>query len=400
MTEPSDDDDLDPPPDPLPPQRGGTPDPSHIVGRDHLVRMLWAWLLAGESLVITSERRTGKTATLRLLEASAPAGTIVIYRDVEGITSPEKLVESLTADVVGKLGGLAKAKTKMRDWIIRLGGLEVGPVTLPKLTRRDWALHLDELFVHAADHGLTVVILWDEMPWLVDRLAKTQGSAVAIEVLDQLRAVRQSHRSVRFVFTGSIGFHHVLRTLRDGLSHRTAINDMRQVELPDLAQPDATRLAWSLLRGAGLETESTPAVAAAIAAITDGVPWFIHAIVDDLRTRGGTADLEAVETVVDAAILGSGWELSHYIERLAHYYGEDWKLAAATLDAIAVNPQATTAAILQDLHHQQVSIEKDQLLDLLKLLTDDQYLLRLGRSDWGFRYGLVQRAWLALRDLP
>jgi len=42
-----------------------------------------------------------------------------------------------------------------------------------------------------------------------------QNEKTAMEVLDFLRALRQTHSGLRMVITGSIGLHHVLSSLRD-----------------------------------------------------------------------------------------------------------------------------------------------------------------------------------------
>lgn len=386
-------------PSPITPRRGGSSDPDDLVGRDDFVVAVWRWLGNHEHLRVEAEKRVGKTEVLQLVRIAAPDGYAVIFRDVEGITTPERLVECLTQDVIEHLGGLVRVKEKMRGWVTKLGGTEIGPVTLPEISSGDWATHLDTLFEHVADHDLQLVILWDEAPWMIQGIARSSGAEAAVQVLDRLRAVRQHHRNVRWVFTGSIGFHHVLRTLRDGRSHRTAVNDMREVELPELSPEDSARLAWALLLGAGIGVDgSAQSLAKYIAAITQGVPWFIHAIVDDLQGRTQPVSRDDVDAVVDSAILGRGWDLTHYRDRLADYYGEeDEGYVSLILDSIAGAGRVTFDEISGHLAHGTDERSSEALATMLELLVRDHYVRRVDQETWTFRYELVRRAWIELR---
>ncbi len=64
-----------------------------------------------------------------------------------------------------------------------------------------------------------------------------------MELLDTLRALRQSHSHLRMVFTGTIGLHHRLHALKRSGYANDPTNDMDVVEVPPLAAADAQELA-------------------------------------------------------------------------------------------------------------------------------------------------------------
>ena len=66
---------------------GGYIPPQEVIGRDQLIERLWR-ILARQSLVLTAERRTGKTSILRKMEAEPPADMLVVFHELENINTP------------------------------------------------------------------------------------------------------------------------------------------------------------------------------------------------------------------------------------------------------------------------------------------------------------------------
>jgi hypothetical protein len=53
-----------------------------------------------------------------------------------------------------------------------------------------------------------------------------EGEQTAMEVLDTLRALRQTNSALRMIITGSIGLYHVITSLKDKNYANSPINDM------------------------------------------------------------------------------------------------------------------------------------------------------------------------------
>ena len=107
---PADDWKHGPAPEPLRTRRGGSPALAALLYRDALVDRFWEHLSAGESILMTGEKRLGKTAVMRLLEARSTTELKIVMRDVEGVSSPRRLVE---------FDGASPGRERLRD-LLRL----------------------------------------------------------------------------------------------------------------------------------------------------------------------------------------------------------------------------------------------------------------------------------------
>ena len=82
---------------------GGQLPVSEIIGRDDFVRRLWE-IIARQSLVLTPERRMGKTHIVKKMMSNVPGGILAIPgnntpRDLEKVHTSLEFVESVFFDV-------------------------------------------------------------------------------------------------------------------------------------------------------------------------------------------------------------------------------------------------------------------------------------------------------------
>src|SRR5436309_1021610 len=103
---------------------GGQIDPSEVVGRDALIARLWH-ALDGRSLVLSAERRMGKTTICKKMVAESPHGVKAYYHDLEGIRTPLGFVETVYHDVEGHLGGVQRTAKRARTLLSQLSGGEI-----------------------------------------------------------------------------------------------------------------------------------------------------------------------------------------------------------------------------------------------------------------------------------
>ncbi|WP_295392854.1 hypothetical protein [uncultured Thiodictyon sp.] len=77
----------------------------------------------------------------------------------------------------------------------------------------DWPEFADQLFAHLDDHNEAPpwLILIDELPVFVAALQERGGAAAIREFLYWLRGMRQKHRRIRWLYTGSIGLDTIAR---------------------------------------------------------------------------------------------------------------------------------------------------------------------------------------------
>jgi hypothetical protein len=383
--------------------RGGQLAPADIYGRDGFIEDLWREL-EQTSVVLTAERRTGKTCVIKKMHASRPDGVLTFFQDLEGVYSASEFLEEVLRCVHPELSRAAQARTAFQRLMETIGGTEIaGVLRLPDAAQAEWKHVLPKLLENLLDHHPgQVIFLWDEFPQMLYNIAQgNPGDAMA--VLDLLRSLRQHHPRLRFVLTGSIGFHSVIAYLQRRGYRNAPKNDMFTALLPPLAEDDAVDLARSLLAGEGIEVADLQVVAAEIATEAGCIPFYVHQIVGSFRGRPRVASGTARE-VVDEGLRAphDPWELRHYRTRIDHDYEEsDRPYALAVLDTVAVTDTGLTFVELARLAKARPGVTDDeQLRTVLKHLEQDHYLRKTaGTGAYAFRTSLIGRWWRMERDL-
>jgi hypothetical protein len=234
-------------------------------------------------------------------------------------------------------------------------------------------------------------------------IQQSQGEESAMELLDTLRALRQTHPGLRMIYTGSIGLHHVLGALKEAGYINPSTNDMKTIELPPLDQPDACALAMALISGEAIQCDDVAAVTAAIATESACVPYYIHHIVDALATGRQQANVKLIGELVAAKLRDpqDPWEFQHFFDRIPRYYGKaSAKLACQILDCLAVEGNALSLDVLFERLKAQAKLDDPEpVRSLLRLLQRDHYVLQDEKGAFAFRLALIQRAWKTQRAL-
>jgi hypothetical protein len=396
---------------------GGEIAPEDVVGRDRLIQRLWE-TLDSQSVVMVAERRIGKSCIIKKMVAESPGSVVTVYRDVEGVNAPIDFVERVYRDVAAYLTVLRRTAGRVSALLNQLAGAEIGGlVKFPEAAAIHWKSLLEGTLEDLVEHqDRLVVLFWDELPSMLKSVADTSGEAVAMEVLDTLRGLRQMRGRLRMVYSGSVGLHHVTAALREAGHGNDATNDMRVVEVPELAFEDACFLAGELLDGEQLQCKDRRATAACIARVTNCIPYYIHWVVANLKDRGDVADSELAERIVAEAMVDhqDSWHLQHYRDRLKEYYGEDrLPVVLALLDelaaakgpipfdqlcsglATALRPDESEAA------GQILGGDRELLRHILTLLQRDHYIRQEpNEGTYSYRFPLIQRWWRVHRSLP
>lgn len=385
---------------------GGGLDPVEVVGRDEFVDAMWS-RLEHQSILLTAERRMGKTSVLVKMVDEAAPNIRAIKTSLQGVTRPEEFVGHLIADTESTFPGILKRSLgdRVRAAGVRNVGISPLSIEFEPTGEKSWKALADDIMaaIEGAAGASSVVFLWDELPHMVANVRDNCSPRVAREMLDLLRSWRETHRHIRMVFSGSLGLHHVIEGLRSNGGMWVPTHDMLVIDVPPLLHKDATYLAGELLRNEEVECDDVDEVAATIAAEVDNAPYYVHHTVHNLIDAGRAGrstqvNSTLVRQVVDEAIHDplDPWQLQHYIDRVGVYYGTDGNVVKAVLDVVA---RATEAPTLETIHSQIGALVAtpalEHLRDLLTLLNKDHYL-GAGPA-YSFRLDLVRRAWLARR---
>src|SRR5260370_3311578 len=225
---------------------GGILPVEEIFGRDAFTNHLWT-MLERNSIRMEAERRIGKTCVLRKMDAEPRQGWEAIFLDVEKVHSAAEFAELLCTEVQKRLTFWRRHGSRIRNFFHMLGGSEVGGFFKfpekehqPDGYRKNLLTHtVEDLVEQQAHAGRRVVFFFDEMPWMLSAIADAErdGATTAMEVLDVLRALRQSPATgpgFRMILCGSIGLHHVLGELAGKGYRNQPLNDMMLLEVPPL----------------------------------------------------------------------------------------------------------------------------------------------------------------------
>ena len=213
---------------------GGRLDTKDVMGRDNEIARYWG-VLERQGLVISAERRIGKTHIVLKMRDKCRSGFLPFYQDLEGVHSMGDLIRSIYGTVQQSLSTLPSLKAHIAKWSSLLPG-KIASVDLPT-GANTWQVLLSEAFddlIGIADDR-RILMLWDEFPLMLHNLQRREGPDSAIQLLDHLRALRLARADrLRFLFTGSIGIHLVLRSLRKAAATNGVLPGAPRPRLPPL----------------------------------------------------------------------------------------------------------------------------------------------------------------------
>ena len=370
--------------EPIEPQPGSDRDPANFVGRAAITSQARKRLQVGANLLLTDPRRMGKTFWMHTF-AAREKRFHCYFIDYEGVfTVNDFLIR--TADTLVKGGKLPSRAFQKLKTIFDNCDIEISsPITIKSYHRQTspHVLLTDILStLDGEENDVIPLVMMDEVPMAVNNIAEREGAGAAEEILQTLRALRQKTTRVRWIVTGSVGFHHVLRKTN---MTQGVLNDLESLPLGPLPRDEADELARRLLLGVGQEPLDD--VVNELVAVSGGIPFLLHKLVGALAQRCYTAfspsDVrECFENFIDDPDEFRWFE--HYLTRVTPHYGE--------------RAQVADQILRQTLSQTNEWIPVDSLMqgedfsDVLEDLVKDHYLERRGRSvRW--RYPALQYIW-------
>lgn len=370
--------------EPIEPQPGSDRDPANFVGRTAITSQARKRLQVGANLLLTDPRRMGKTFWMHTF-AAREKRFHCYFIDYEGVfTVNDFLIR--TADTLVKGGKLPSRAFQKLKTIFDNCDIEISsPITIKSYHRQTspHVLLTDILStLDGEENDVIPLVMMDEVPMAVNNIAEREGAGAAEEILQTLRALRQKTTRVRWIVTGSVGFHHVLRKTN---MTQGVLNDLESLPLGPLPRDEADELARRLLLGVGQEPLDD--VVNELVAVSGGIPFLLHKLVGALAQRCYTAfspsDVrECFENFIDDPDEFRWFE--HYLTRVTPHYGE--------------RAQVADQILRQTLSQTNEWIPVDSLMqgedfsDVLEDLVKDHYLERRGRSvRW--RYPALQYIW-------
>lgn len=399
-------------------------DPKNVVGRDELISRIWGMLKMPPeqgSLRLLAERRVGKTTIITKMAAEPADGFDVLFLEVEGVDSCDHLTELL----LNRFRPLFTKAGKANEWFNgmwqKLGGTEIaGVIRLPEKKELDWQESLEKVIdgVCANRPDRLILLIFDELPYMLQKISLVSGSTGrphdALTLLDKFRALRQRNRNLRMIFAGSVGLHHVLRDLKQAKLASEPVNNMPPVEVPPLEGQDALQLAERLLTAERIQfAGDSKEIFQRLIDQTSNVPFYMERIASQLGLMGRPISVNDVEAVVLKQLTNDHdpWEMEHFRSRLETYYQstvQDANNCAISEDAIARTildhfATADTPQAIDDvwsmIRSQFALTDRNLIVQMLKSLGQDHYLISDINKRYSFRFPLVKRWWKIAQGL-
>lgn len=391
-----------PPLRPIAPSPGGQLAPDDVIGRDREITRAWELLERG-SVRLNEPRRIGKTSLLTKMGADPPPGWHCVRQSFQGVTT----LDEMAARALSGIFSHQRLSKQVRDRVKQFLSVVSGKATVQSITfelqptfRHDPVLALETALrsVDDALGGDRLLLLWDEVPDMVLAVTRSEGAERASKLLAVLRRYRDepATSSIRWLMTGSVGFHHALRTFSNG---DALVNDLVNLPLGPLDEQWARWLCGCLLLGIGVDPD-----VAAVEMLTDvsgGIPYVAHLVAKQARDRGmASVNAGEIPGLFDEAVadLDQSQAATHFLSRLDTYYGDHTVDAEWILDQVAAEPR--TRAELQAAASQTgQQLPSERIVrQVLDWLCQDHYLehdRHSGRYEW--RYPPLARVWTIRR---
>lgn len=387
-----------------PPVRG-----KDFYGREAFVDLVWEKLQAG-NVLLAAPRRFGKTSVMYRLIDEPRSDYKFVHADLQHLTEPAELVTLLIVQLArdNQLSRIANGLSYFpkKLWLgftrnfeeIELLKLKV---KLREQLRRNWQESGEELFKKVAGSQTPVVFILDELPMMIDRMARSEAYREdAKTMLRWLRALRTAPntQNVRFLIAGSIGIDRVL----DELGEIAAINDFEQLHLPPFTSEIAAAFIDELAAEHRIQL-SQPSKRKMLALIGTLIPYFIRIIFSEVyntyKLQGEKITPKQIEQIYHDKVLGVNCKtyFEHYYSRFRDYYELDEERAIKRILRQLAMDETLTRDVCYQFYREKLGDRAD-IEDFNRLMTDleNDFYIRFdaNKSRYEFASKLLRDWWL------
>ena len=375
--------------------------------RESELRVLDGLVRAGNHILLTGQRRMGKTSIAQELGRRLEAqGWVFLFTDVEGATCAEDVVADIAKAVHPVRSISSRFATRMQHFftekVDEVGAFDFRIKIRAGLNAGNWRRYGEQLIRDCAAHEQPVLLVIDELPIFLKRILGHDDGAQHVDAfLSWLRAVVQGldTGSLVLILSGSIGLKPLVQRL--GIPDR--INHLDPFRLGPWDRHVSVTCFEHLAESHELPIENGVAEAV-YDALGTGIPHHVQSFFARLREFIIMHDrdhvtVKDVGTVYHTALLGPSGQndLVHYETRLREgLEDERYTIAMEILAEAATQERFTPSArrCLEQLYAPVVSDAPSRIADILEVLVHDGYL---EDGDDGFRFPsrLLKDWWLA-----
>jgi len=351
---------------------------------------------AGKNLLMPGPRRLGKTFVLERLEQRASQHNYHAIRlDVSSCADTQAFFKKLAEKIEDKLGNKILKQIKQRA--LQLGAPhQQNSQTLPQaLLNVDWESYAGNLLKELAEDSRRWLILMDELPIFLLRLHERSAIDQASRVMYWLRE-NCLNLSIRWLFTGSIGFEPLARKG----NYQGAMRDLEGFDLKPLEKSIAQTFVQDLAQN-GLLPYRREITDSESCAIVDAVGWlspyYLEAFSRHLQGVP-TNDPAETQSLIEAtrfSLFQSADKdcFSVWSEHIRKHYQDNAAKASKLLAALSESPNgASSGTLLADLANP--NMQDTELKRLLAILEEDGFIVCDFEADTHrFRMELLRLWW-------
>ena len=379
-----------------------------FFGRDRELQVLEARVRDRNHVLLTGQRRMGKTSIARELGRRLEGeGWVFLFCDVEGATCPEDVVASVARAVHPVRSISSRIATGMRRWIgnnvEEVTAYDFGVKIRAGLNAGSWRTFGEELLGECAVHDRPVLLVLDELPIFLKRMLREPGGEGRIdEFLSWLRGALQAvgGGSLSLIVSGSIGLRPLVRRL--GIPDR--INHLDTVRIGPWDRQTSVACFKRLAASYGLQVEEGVAEAV-YDALGIGIPHHVQSFFARLRDfaimhRLDSVTLRDIDEVYRNELLGprGQGDLVHYETRLKDGLDDgNYDVAMEVLAEAAMLGVFAPAArmCLEQMYSAVLDNISSRISDTLEVLVHDGYLKE---DERGYRFpSLLLKDWWCAR---
>ena len=370
------------------------------------LRLLESRVCAGNHVLVTGQRRMGKTSIARELGRRLESqGWVSLFTDVEGATCPEDVI----ADIAAAVHPIRAISSRFADSVKRLVDENVEEISAsefrlrirPGLSGR-WKRYGADLINSCANHDGRVLLVIDELPiFLMRMLRDDEGERRVEEFLSWLRGVLQGidRNSPVLIVSGSIGLAPLVQRL--GIPDR--INHLYPFRLGPWSRQTSVECFERLAESHGLPIEEGVADAV-YAALGIGVPHHVQSYFAHLQDFAAMTNLNRVRVsdvdhIYQTELLGPSGQsdLAHYETRLRNALDEQVHRIALEILAEAATQGVFTGRARSRLESWYSPVVEDparHIGEALDVLMHDGYL-QAGADGHRIPFRLLKDWWSA-----
>ena len=377
--------------------------------REPELRVLESRVCDGNHILLTGQRRMGKTSLARELGRRLETrGWTFLFTDVEGATSEKDVIAGLAKAIQPVRPISSRFASTMKRWlgdqaekVDEMSALTFRVKIRPGLGAGNWRYRGEQLIGACAAHDRPVLLVIDELPiFLTKMLRNDDGARRVDDFLSWLRGMLQGlgGDSPVLIASGRIGLAPLVRRL--GIPDR--INHLYPFRLGPWTREISVECLERLAKDNGPQLEHGVAEAM-YEALGSGIPHYVQSFFAHLQDfvavrNRNLVTIQDVDEVYRTVLLGSSEDndLVHYQTRLKEGLDdEDSHTIAMEILAEAATQGVFTPEARRSLAQLYSPVGGDvhsRIADVLDVLVHDGYL-QTGEDGYHFPFRLLRDWW-------